>query len=164
MVISLVGTSLKSQPLTVMCTKSSFFLANGNNISRASLKSGWQRRGNQYMVFKEIVDHWKDPKIAVKKVNQLYHHNGTCFKKKTIARWQQEVEWQAGTMSYYLPLEPKGNQSCPSSWVCTWEPDQHQGITIALLMTCRVNTNLRDTNLEFSCQPVWKCKTNGSLE
>jgi hypothetical protein len=66
--------------------------------------------GNQHQLFKEIVDHRKDPKKAVEKTDQLYHQNGKSFKKKMTAGWQLEVEWRDG-MTSWLPLKTLKNTS-----------------------------------------------------
>ena len=59
--------------------------------------------GNQFQIFKEIVDHWKD-KCAVEIADQYYKKNGRRYKKKMTTGWEMEVEWKDGTSSW-LPLK-----------------------------------------------------------
>ena len=74
------------------------------NLLAEHLLSQVDEDGNQYQLFKEIVDHRKDPKRAVEKADQMSHRGGKSFKKKTTAGWQLEVEWRDGTTSW-LPLK-----------------------------------------------------------
>jgi len=73
------------------------------NILAEHLLSGVDSEGNQFQIFKEIVDHWKD-KRAVEIADQYYKKNGRRYKKKTTTGWEMEVEWKDGTSSW-LPLK-----------------------------------------------------------
>ena len=55
--------------------------------------------GNQYQIFKEIVDHRKDNR-AIDKADQYREVNGKRYKKKTTAGWDLEVEWKDGCTSW----------------------------------------------------------------
>jgi hypothetical protein len=74
------------------------------NLLAEHLLSQVDKEGNQYQLFKEIVDHRRDLKKAVKKADQFYHRNGKSYKKKMTAGWQLEVEWRDGLTSW-LPLK-----------------------------------------------------------
>jgi hypothetical protein len=74
------------------------------------LLSQVDKEGNQYQIFKEIVDHWKDPKRAVNKADQMYNQGNKSYKKKTTAGWKLEVEWRDGTTSW-LPLKTLKNNN-----------------------------------------------------
>jgi len=61
--------------------------------------------GNQYQIFKDIINHWKDPKHAVEKANQYFTKGGHKYKKKTTTGWDLlEVKWKDGITSW-LPLK-----------------------------------------------------------
>ena len=78
------------------------------NLLAEHLLSQVDEEGNQHQLFKEIVDHQKNPKKAVEKADQLYHQNGKSFKKKMMVGWQLEVEWRDG-MTSWLPLKTLKN-------------------------------------------------------
>jgi len=73
------------------------------NILAEHLLSGVDSEGNQFQIFKEIVDHRKD-KRAVEIADQFYKRNGRKYKKKTTTGWEMEVEWRDGSTSW-LPLK-----------------------------------------------------------
>jgi hypothetical protein len=52
------------------------------NLLAEHLLSQVDEEGNQFQLFKEIVDHRKDPKLAVEKDDQFYVQNGRQLKKK----------------------------------------------------------------------------------
>ena len=55
--------------------------------------------GNQYQIFREIVNHRKT-KRAVDKADQYRDVGGRRYKKKTTAGWELEVEWKDGSTSW----------------------------------------------------------------
>jgi len=73
------------------------------NILAEHLLSGVDSEGNQFQIFKEIIDHWKD-KHAIEIADQYYKKNGCHYKKKMMTGWELEVEWKDGT-SPWLPLK-----------------------------------------------------------
>jgi len=73
------------------------------NVLAEHLLSGVDSKGNQFQIFKEIVEHHKDHH-TVEITNQYYKHNGCHYKKKTTTRWEMEVEWHDGSSSW-LPLK-----------------------------------------------------------
>jgi hypothetical protein len=52
------------------------------NLLAEHLLSQVDEEGNQFQLFKEIVDHRKDPKLTVEKDDQFYVQNGRQLKKK----------------------------------------------------------------------------------
>ena len=74
------------------------------NVLAEHLFSQVDSEGNQYRLFKEIVNHQKK-KTAVDKSDQfrIDHRTGRATKKKTTAGWDLEVEWRDGSTSW-LPL------------------------------------------------------------
>lgn len=75
------------------------------NILAEHLYSQIDSEGNQYRLFKEIINHRKK-KSAVEKSDQfrIDHRNGKQEKKKTTAGWDLEIEWKDGSTSW-LPLK-----------------------------------------------------------
>jgi len=74
------------------------------NILAEHLLSQIDEEGNQYQIFKEIVDHRKDPKRAVDKADQFFTKGKKKHMRKTTTGWDLEVEWKDGTTSW-LPLK-----------------------------------------------------------
>jgi hypothetical protein len=70
-----------------------------HNLLAEHLLSQVDEEGNQYQLFKEIVDHRKDPKRTIDKADQFYVKNGKQYKKKTTAGWDLQVEWRDGSTS-----------------------------------------------------------------
>ena len=66
--------------------------------------------GNQYQIFKEIVNHRRG-KGAVDKADQFTHYQGKKSKKKTTAGWDLEVEWKDGSTSWLSLRELKNSNS-----------------------------------------------------
>ena len=75
------------------------------NIIAEHLFSQVDSEGNQYRLFKEIVNHRKN-KMAVEKSDQyrIDKRSGRREKKNTTAGWDLEVEWKDGSTSW-LPLK-----------------------------------------------------------
>jgi Reverse transcriptase (RNA-dependent DNA polymerase) len=75
------------------------------NLLAEHLFSQVDSEGNQYRLFKEIINHRKT-KLAVDKADQyrIDKRSGKSEKKKTTAGWDLEVEWRDGTTSW-LPLK-----------------------------------------------------------
>jgi hypothetical protein len=73
------------------------------NILSENLFSQIDKEGNQYRLFKCIVNHRKSQR-AVDKANQYCVINGQKYMKKTTAGWDLEVEWKHGSTSW-LPLK-----------------------------------------------------------
>jgi hypothetical protein len=48
--------------------------------------------GNQYQIFREILDHRKDPKKAVDVADHFYIKGGKRQKRKTATGWDLQVE------------------------------------------------------------------------
>ena len=78
------------------------------NIIAEHLYSQTDSEGNQYRLFKEIVNHRKK-KLAVDKSDQfrIDHHTGRQTKKKSTAGWDLEVEWKDGSTCWLLLKELK---------------------------------------------------------
>jgi len=74
------------------------------NLLAEHLLSQFDEEGNQYHIFKEIVDHRKNPKKAVDKADQYFTKGNRKYKKKTTVGWDLQVEWKDGTTSW-LPLK-----------------------------------------------------------
>jgi len=72
------------------------------NVLAEHLLSGVDSKGNQFQIFKEIVDQ-KD-KCAIEIADQYYKKNSHCYKKKMTTGWELEVEWWDGSTSW-LPLK-----------------------------------------------------------
>jgi len=72
------------------------------NILAEHLLSQIDEEGNQYQIFKEIVDHRKDPKRAVDKADQFFTKGKKKHMRKTTTGWDLEVEWKDGTTSWLL--------------------------------------------------------------
>jgi hypothetical protein len=49
------------------------------NLLAEHLLSQVDKEGNQYQIFKEIVDHRKDPERAVNKANQMYNQGNKLY-------------------------------------------------------------------------------------
>ncbi len=73
------------------------------NIIAEHLYSQVDSEGNQYRLFKEIINHRKASN-AVDKSDQYRIKNGKSEKKKTTAGWQLECQWKDGTTSW-IPLK-----------------------------------------------------------
>jgi hypothetical protein len=75
------------------------------NMLADHLYSQVDKDGNQYRLFKEIINHRKK-KLAVEKSDQyrIDKQSGRSEKKKTTAGWDLEVEWKDGLTSW-LPLK-----------------------------------------------------------
>jgi hypothetical protein len=52
-----------------------------NYLLAEHLLSQVDKEGNQYQIFKEIVDHWKDPKRTVDKADQMYNQGNKLYKE-----------------------------------------------------------------------------------
>jgi hypothetical protein len=74
------------------------------NVLAEHLLCEMDEEGNQYQIFKDIVDHRKHPKKAVEKADQYYTKGGRQYKKRTTTGWELEVEWKDGSTSW-LPLK-----------------------------------------------------------
>jgi hypothetical protein len=74
------------------------------NILAEHLLSQVDEEGNQYQIFRELVDHRKDPKKAVDIADQYYMKGGRRQKRKTTTCWDLQVEWRDGSTSW-LPLK-----------------------------------------------------------
>jgi len=74
------------------------------NILAEHLLLQIDEEGNQYQIFKEIIDHCKDPKKAVEKANQYLTKGKKKHKRKMTTGWDLEVEWKDGSTSW-LPLK-----------------------------------------------------------
>jgi len=74
------------------------------NILAEHLLTQIDEEGNQYQIFKEIVDHQKDEKKAVDKADQYFKKGNRKHKRKTTTGWDLEVEWKDGSTSW-LPLK-----------------------------------------------------------
>lgn len=66
--------------------------------------------GNQYQIFKEIINHCKG-KGAVDKADQFMHYQGKKNKKKTTAGWDLKVEWKDGSTSWLTLKELKNSNA-----------------------------------------------------
>ena len=73
------------------------------NVLSEHLFSQVDEEGNQYRLFKCIVNHCKTQR-AVDKADQFRVINGKKYKKKTTAGWDLEVEWKDNSTSW-LPLK-----------------------------------------------------------
>ncbi len=69
------------------------------NILAEHLLTQIDEEGNQYQIFKEIVDHRKDEKKAVDKADQYFKKGNRKHKRKTTTGWDLEVEWKDGSTS-----------------------------------------------------------------
>ena len=74
------------------------------NILAEHLLTQIDEEGNQYQIFKEIVDHRKDEKKAVDKADQYFKKGNRKHKRKMTTGWDLEVEWKDGSTSW-LPLK-----------------------------------------------------------
>jgi len=70
------------------------------NILAEHLLSQIDEEGNQYQIFKEIVNHRKDPKKAVEKADQYLTKGKKRHKRKTTTGWDLEVEWKDSSTSW----------------------------------------------------------------
>jgi hypothetical protein len=73
------------------------------NILAEHLYTQCDSEGNQYQIFREIINHWKNKK-AVDKADQYTTIGYKRSKKKTLAGWDLEVEWKDGSTSW-IPLK-----------------------------------------------------------
>ena len=80
------------------------------NTLAEHLYSQVDTEGNQYQIFKEIVNH-RRRKGAVDKADQFTHYQGKKSKKKTTAGWDLEVEWRDGSTSWLSLKELKNSNS-----------------------------------------------------
>ena len=73
------------------------------NMLAEHLYSQCDSEGNQYHIFREIINHRKT-KAAVDKANQVTTGNNRRIKKKTLTGWDLEVGWKDGSTSW-IPLK-----------------------------------------------------------
>ena len=87
------------------------------NILAEHLLSQFDEEGNQYHIFKEIVDHHKNPKKAVDKADQYLTKGNRKYKRKTtVGGFTSRMEgWYDFVVT---PEDVKRNQSCTSGRVC----------------------------------------------
>jgi len=78
------------------------------NTLAEHLYSQVDSKGNQFQIFKEIVNHCRG-KAAVDKADQHTNYQGRKTKKKTTAGWDLEVEWKDGSTSWLTLKELKNS-------------------------------------------------------
>jgi hypothetical protein len=74
------------------------------NVLAEHLYSHVDSKGNQYRIFKEIINHRKNKNAMDKVDGYRTIPNGTRVPKKTVVGWDLEVEWKDGTTAW-IPLK-----------------------------------------------------------
>lgn len=66
--------------------------------------------GNQYQIFREIINHRRN-KNAIDKADQMIRVGSKTHKKKTLAGWDLQVEWKDGSSSWLTLKDLKNSNA-----------------------------------------------------
>jgi hypothetical protein len=144
------------------------------NLLAEHLLSQVDEEDNQYQMFKEIVDHRRDPKKAVEKLIDSTTVMVRVIRKRRQPvgnwKWSGEMVQPRGCLSKPLrkPIQPKLLSTCVETRLKLSQRSIGgfplcYGIATALSKARRADTNLKDSSLDYACHPVLKMQSKSTL-